>query len=181
MSRFFARNKDLVLVLSTVLILLILFSPIPPAFLDLAIIVNFGFGLTIMLLTFYVRKPVEFSTFPSLLLVATLYRLSLNVAACASVARRPSVTAAAADAERERKSRLEVGMWRELERNRYRGAGRRPRAMARQCNHRRRASSGVATDLAPGAGTGAGAGETARTPPGSFRSANDCGGARVAP
>jgi len=81
MGRLLSRNKDLVLVIGTVLILLILFSPIPPALLDLAIIVNFGFGLTIMLLTFYVRKPVEFSTFPSLLLVATLYRLSLNVAA----------------------------------------------------------------------------------------------------
>ena len=81
MGDLYSRNKDLVLVVGTVLILLILFSPIPPALLDLAIIVNFGFGLTIMLLTFYVRKPVEFSTFPSLLLVATLYRLSLNVAA----------------------------------------------------------------------------------------------------
>lgn len=81
MSKLFGKNKDLALVIGTVLILLILFSPIPPALLDLAIIVNFGFGLTIMLLTFYVRKPVEFSTFPSLLLVATLYRLSLNVAA----------------------------------------------------------------------------------------------------
>ena len=81
MGKLLGRNKDLVLVIGTVMILLILFSPIPPALLDLAIIVNFGFGLTIMLLTFYVRKPVEFSTFPSLLLVATLYRLSLNVAA----------------------------------------------------------------------------------------------------
>jgi len=81
MGKLFDRNKDLVLVLGTVLILLILFSPIPPAMLDLAIIINFGFALTIMLLTFYVTKPVEFSTFPSLLLVATLYRLSLNVAA----------------------------------------------------------------------------------------------------
>ena len=81
MGKLFDRNKDLVLVIGTIMILLILFSPIPPAMLDLAIIVNFGFGLTIMLLTFYVTKPVEFSTFPSLLLVATLYRLSLNVAA----------------------------------------------------------------------------------------------------
>ena len=81
MGELFDRNKDLVLVLGTILILLILFSPIPPALLDLAIIVNFALGLTIMLLTFYVTKPVEFSTFPSLLLVATLYRLSLNVAA----------------------------------------------------------------------------------------------------
>jgi len=77
----FRENKDLALVLGTVLILLILFSPIPPAMLDFAIIANFGLGLTILLLTFYVTKPVDFSTFPSLLLVATLYRLSLNVAA----------------------------------------------------------------------------------------------------
>lgn len=77
----FARNSDLLLVFGTVLIILILFSPIPPAALDFAIILNFGLGFTILLLTFYVGKPVEFSTFPSLLLVATLYRLSLNVAA----------------------------------------------------------------------------------------------------
>lgn len=80
-KQMFDGNKDLVLVFGTILILVILFSPIPPAMLDLAIIVNFGLALTIMLLTFYVKKPVEFSTFPSLLLVATLYRLSLNVAA----------------------------------------------------------------------------------------------------
>ena len=81
MNALLDRNKDLVLVLGTILILLILFSPIPPALLDLAIIINFGFALTIMLMTFYVKKPVEFSTFPSILLVATLFRLSLNVAA----------------------------------------------------------------------------------------------------
>ncbi len=75
------NNKDLALVIGMVLILVILFAPIPPAMLDLAIITNFGFALTILLLTFYVGKPVEFSTFPSLLLVATLFRLSLNVAA----------------------------------------------------------------------------------------------------
>ena len=77
----FSGNKDLFLVFGTIAILVILFSPIPPALLDLAIIFNFGLALTLMLLTFYVRKPVEFSTFPSLLLVATLFRLSLNVAA----------------------------------------------------------------------------------------------------
>ncbi|HEY0959850.1 MAG TPA: flagellar biosynthesis protein FlhA [Novosphingobium sp.] len=78
---FFSRNKDLLLVVGVIGILLILFTPIPPTLLDLLIIVNFAFGLTILLLTFYVARPVEFSTFPSLLLVATLYRLALNVAA----------------------------------------------------------------------------------------------------
>lgn len=81
MKNLFQNNKDLFLVIGIILVLVILFSPIPPLALDLAIIINFGFGLTILLLTLYVKKPVEFSTFPSLLLIATLYRLSLNVAA----------------------------------------------------------------------------------------------------
>lgn len=77
----FKRNQDLFLVGGVIGILLILFSPIPPTLLDLLILVNFALALTILLLTFYVEKPVAFSTFPSLLLVATLYRLALNVAA----------------------------------------------------------------------------------------------------
>lgn len=80
MIDFIKKNKDLALVIGMILILVTLFSPIPPALLDIAIIINFGFALTILLLTFYVQKPVEFSTFPSLLLIATLYRLSLNIA-----------------------------------------------------------------------------------------------------
>lgn len=75
------NNKDLALVGCVLLVLIILFAPIPPAMLDLCILINLGLALTILLLTFYVGKPVEFSTFPSLLLVATLFRLSLNVAA----------------------------------------------------------------------------------------------------
>jgi flagellar biosynthesis protein FlhA len=78
---FLGRNQDLFLVGVIISILLILFSPIPPVLLDLLIIVNFAFGLTILLMTFYVEKPVAFSTFPSLLLMATLYRLALSVAA----------------------------------------------------------------------------------------------------
>jgi flagellar biosynthesis protein FlhA len=77
----FRSNLDLALALGVIAILLILFTPIPPTMIDLSIVINFAFALTILLLTFYVAKPVEFSTFPSLLLVATLFRLSLNVAA----------------------------------------------------------------------------------------------------
>lgn len=81
LSNIYKKNKDLMLVGGVLAILVILFAPIPPALLDFAIIVNFGFALTILLLTFYVAKPVDFSTFPSLLLVVTLFRLSINVAA----------------------------------------------------------------------------------------------------
>jgi len=75
------RHADLALVFAVVGILLILFAPIPSAMLDLLIIVNFSFAFTILLMTFYVARPVDFSTFPSLLLIATLFRLALNIAA----------------------------------------------------------------------------------------------------
>jgi flagellar biosynthesis protein FlhA len=81
MRNLFGKNLDLVLVFGVIAILLILFTPIPPFLIDLSIVINFAFALTILLLTFYVGRPVEFSTFPSLLLVATLFRVSLNVAA----------------------------------------------------------------------------------------------------
>ncbi len=77
----FQQNRDLVLVIGVIAILLILFAPIPPMLIDLLIVINFAFALTILLLTFYVGRPVEFSTFPSLLLIATLFRLALNVSA----------------------------------------------------------------------------------------------------
>jgi len=76
-----SHSRDLALVGVMLVILLVLFAPVPPAVLDLLIIANFAFGLTILLLALYVDKPVSFSTFPSLLLVATLYRLALNVSA----------------------------------------------------------------------------------------------------
>jgi flagellar biosynthesis protein FlhA len=63
MSKIFGRNKDLVLVFAVLSILLVLFAPIPPMLLDLLIILNFAFALTILLLTLYVDKPVAFSTF----------------------------------------------------------------------------------------------------------------------
>jgi flagellar biosynthesis protein FlhA len=81
LSRFFGRHTDLALVLVVIGVLVVLFAPIPAGLLDFFILGNFSFASLILLLTFYMARPVEFSTFPSLLLIATLYRLSLNVAA----------------------------------------------------------------------------------------------------
>lgn len=81
LGRMFAEQTELVLVLMLAGILLVLFAPIPPALLDLLLITNFSCALLILLLTFYMGRPLEFSTFPSLLLVATLFRLGLNVSA----------------------------------------------------------------------------------------------------
>jgi flagellar biosynthesis protein FlhA len=75
------RHSDVALVLAVLGVLMVLFMPIPRGLLDFLVLANFSFAFLILLLTFYMARPVEFSTFPSLLLVATLFRLSLNVAA----------------------------------------------------------------------------------------------------
>ncbi|MBG6190502.1 flagellar biosynthesis protein FlhA [Arthrobacter sp. CAN_A212] len=61
-------------------IIMLLVVPIPAPMLDVLIIVNILLALVILLTTMFVRKPLDFSVFPSLLLVATLFRLGLNVA-----------------------------------------------------------------------------------------------------
>lgn len=81
LRRTFGKHSDIALVALVFGVLLVLFSPIPPGLLDLLLLTNFSFAFLILLLTFYMARPVEFSTFPSLLLIATLFRLSLNVAA----------------------------------------------------------------------------------------------------
>lgn len=80
-GKILGKYSDLGLVVFVLSVLVILFAPIPSAMLDFLILTNFSFAFLILLLTFYMARPVEFSTFPSLLLIATLFRLSLNVAA----------------------------------------------------------------------------------------------------
>jgi flagellar biosynthesis protein FlhA len=74
-------RSDAVLAAAVVAIVAVMIVPIPPSLLDVLIVVNITFSVTILLLTLNVREPLEFSAFPSLLLVATLFRLSLNVSA----------------------------------------------------------------------------------------------------
>ena len=81
LARVFGKHTDVVMVVLVLGVLVVLFAPIPPNLLDFLLLTNFSFAFLILMLTFYMARPVEFSTFPSLLLIATLFRLSLNVAA----------------------------------------------------------------------------------------------------
>src|SRR4051794_13126460 len=55
--------------------------PLPSIVLDMLLAVNITGGVTILLISMYVQKPLDFSVFPSLLLIATMFRLALNVSA----------------------------------------------------------------------------------------------------
>lgn len=80
-SRFLSESSDLLLAVAVIGILLVLFTPIPTGLLDLLLLTNFAVALLVLLVTFDTDKPLSFSTFPSLLLMTTLLRLALNIAA----------------------------------------------------------------------------------------------------
>jgi flagellar biosynthesis protein FlhA len=75
------RSGDLLLGGGVIGILTVLIVPLPALLLDFLLSTNLTLSLLVLLVAMCVRRPLDFSVFPSLLLVATLYRLSLNVAA----------------------------------------------------------------------------------------------------
>jgi flagellar biosynthesis protein FlhA len=74
-------RSDAFLAAAVVGIVAMMIIPLPPMLLDVLIVLNITFSLTILLVALNVREPLEFSSFPPLLLIATLFRLGLNVSA----------------------------------------------------------------------------------------------------
>ncbi len=69
-------NVVSVLVVTVIVFLVV---PLPPAFLDFMFLLNIGLSLMILLLSMYIKETLEFSAFPTLMLITTLLRLALNV------------------------------------------------------------------------------------------------------
>ena len=78
-------RSDAFLAAAVVGIVAMMIIPLPPMLLDILIVLNITFSLTILLVALNVREPLEFSSFPPLLLIATLFRLGLNVSAARMV------------------------------------------------------------------------------------------------
>ncbi|MGE3758784.1 MAG: FHIPEP family type III secretion protein, partial [Pseudobdellovibrionaceae bacterium] len=74
------RNTDLMVAVGLFAILAVMIVPLPPFLLDFFLTVSLSLSILILLVSIYVSKALEFSVFPSLLLISTLFRLSLNVA-----------------------------------------------------------------------------------------------------
>jgi len=75
-----SQNTDIALAAGVVGIILVMIIPLPTIILDIFLSFNITIALVILLISLYALKPLDFSVFPSLLLVSTLARLSLNVA-----------------------------------------------------------------------------------------------------
>ncbi len=74
------RRSDLLLAFGVVGIVVMMVLPLPAMFLDLLLALNIMLSLMILLVSLYTMEPLEFSIFPGLLLILTLFRLSMNVA-----------------------------------------------------------------------------------------------------
>jgi flagellar biosynthesis protein FlhA len=74
------EHSDIALAVAVIAILAILVLPLPPRLLDFMLAFNITLSLIILLVTMYLVRPLDFSVFPGMLLIVTLFRLALNVA-----------------------------------------------------------------------------------------------------
>ena len=84
------RLQDLIFPVGIVASVLVILVPLPTALMDLLLSANVAIAVIMLLTTIYVRTPLEFSIFPSLLLATTLFRLVLNVATTRLILTRAS-------------------------------------------------------------------------------------------
>ncbi len=73
------KNNDIVLAIGLVIIVVMMVIPIPAPFLDLLLTINISLAVVILLVCLYTQEPLDYSSFPTVLLIATLFRLGLNV------------------------------------------------------------------------------------------------------
>ena len=74
------RRGDIALAIGILTILVVLLLPLPPLLLDFALAISITFSVLILMTALFIQAPLEFSTFPTVLLIATMLRLALNLA-----------------------------------------------------------------------------------------------------
>src|SRR5262245_63878555 len=74
------KRGDLALAIGVLTILVVLILPLPPIMLDFALAISIIFSVLILMTALFIHAPLEFSAFPTVLLIATMLRLALNLA-----------------------------------------------------------------------------------------------------
>jgi flagellar biosynthesis protein FlhA len=83
--KIFSQGPDVLAAIGILMILVVMIVPVPPIILDLLLALSLAFSVMIMLVSLYTKRPLDFSTFPSVLLISTLFRLALNVASTRNI------------------------------------------------------------------------------------------------
>jgi len=73
------KNSDVILAFALILMLALMLIPLPAIFLDLFLALNISLAILVLVLSLYIKSPLDLSVFPGLLLILTLFRLSLNI------------------------------------------------------------------------------------------------------
>src|SRR5215475_6942541 len=74
------KRGDIALAIGIVAILVVLLLPLPPLLLDFSLAISITFSVLILMTALFIKAPLEFSSFPTVLLISTMLRLSLNLA-----------------------------------------------------------------------------------------------------
>jgi flagellar biosynthesis protein FlhA len=74
------QHGEIFIAISVLVILGVMILPLPPFVLDIFLSLSLSLSIVILITSIYIKKPLDFSVFPSILLITTLYRLSLNIA-----------------------------------------------------------------------------------------------------
>lgn len=74
------KNRDIGFALGVTLVLAVLFIPLPPIILDFGLAISLSISVLVLMVALWIPRPLDFNSFPTLLLVVTMLRLSLNVA-----------------------------------------------------------------------------------------------------
>ncbi|MEM7288878.1 MAG: FHIPEP family type III secretion protein, partial [Pseudomonadota bacterium] len=72
-------SRDVIFAFGILVILALLFLPIPTILIDFGLAVSIAFSVLILMVVLWIQKPLDFSSFPTILLIATMLRLSLNI------------------------------------------------------------------------------------------------------
>lgn len=83
--KIFTQSADVLAAVGILMILVVMIVPVHPFILDLLLALSLAMAVIIMLVALYSKKPLDFSTFPSVLLISTLFRLALNVASTRNI------------------------------------------------------------------------------------------------
>src|SRR5260370_2788976 len=78
--RDYLKNGEIALAIGILAILVVLLLPLPPWLLDLALSFSITFAILILMTSVFIRKPLEFSSFPTVLLISTMLRVAPNLA-----------------------------------------------------------------------------------------------------
>lgn len=79
LGAFFPKASEIGVPVAVLAIVIALITPLPPLLLDVLIVLDIAMSVVVLMVTMYIIKPVDFSVFPTTLLLLTLFRLALNV------------------------------------------------------------------------------------------------------